>query len=350
MQLSLLPDKTTMYNALVQKDDQFEGIFYAAIKTTGIFCRPTCTARKPKEENVEYYASPKEALAYGYRPCKICTPLTNKGETPEWLKTILEEVQANPQLRIKDGDLIERGIDPARIRRWFKKHHKMTFQAYLRALRINNAFGQIKQGEKVVASAFDNGFDSLSGFADSFKNLTGFSPSDSTHENIVTITRITTPLGPMVAGATEEGICLLEFTDRRMLETQISRLKKYLKATFVPGVHPLFNSLEKQLKAYFNGELKKFDLPLVLPGSDFQKKVWEVLAQIPYGETRSYKQQAVAFGNSKAIRAIAKANGDNRIAIIIPCHRVIGAKGEMVGYGGGVWRKQWMLQLEFKNK
>ncbi|MDH5475337.1 MAG: methylated-DNA--[protein]-cysteine S-methyltransferase [Cyclobacteriaceae bacterium] len=180
--------------------------------------------------------------------------------------------------------------------------------------------------------------------------MTGFSPSDSTHENIVTITRITTPLGPMVAGATEEGICLLEFTDRRMLETQISRLKKYLKAEFVPGVHPLFNSLEKQLNAYFNGELKKFDLPLVLPGSDFQKKVWQVLAQIPYGETRSYKQQAVAFGNSKAIRAIAKANGDNRIAIIIPCHRVIGAKGEMVGYGGGVWRKQWMLQLEFKNK
>ncbi|MDH5366100.1 MAG: methylated-DNA--[protein]-cysteine S-methyltransferase [Cyclobacteriaceae bacterium] len=350
MQLSLLPDETTMYNALVKKDDHFEGIFYAAIKTTGIFCRPTCTARKPKKENVEYFSSPKDALAYGYRPCKICTPLENKGETPEWIKTLLDEITANPQLRLKDYDLIERGIDPARIRRWFKKHHNMTFQAYLRALRINNAFGQIKHGEKVTNSAFDHGFNSLSGFADSFKNLTGFSPSDSTLNSIITITRIVTPLGPMIAGATDEGVCLLEFTDRRMLETQIVRLKKYLKAEFVPGIHPLFDELEKQLKAYFNGELKEFTIPLVTLGSDFQKKVWSILSEIPYGATRSYKQQADAYGNPKAIRAIAKANGDNRIAIIIPCHRVIGANGEMVGYGGGVWRKQWMLQLELKNK
>lgn len=350
MQLSLLPDERTMYAALVKKDNEFEGIFYAAIKTTGIFCRPTCTARKPKEENVEYFPSPKEALAYGYRPCKVCKPLEHKGATPAWLKSLLAEISANPQLRLKDYELKIRGIDPARIRRWFKKYHNMTFQAYLRAMRISSAFGQIKNGENVLNSAYDHGFDSVSGFSDSFKNVTGFSPSKSKFQNIVTISRIVTPLGPMMVGATDDGLCLLEFTDRRMLETQLDRLRNYLKAELVAGTHPIFDQLEKELKAYFEGELQNFTIPLVTPGSEFQQKVWQILTEIPYGSTRSYKQQAGAYGNLKAIRAIAKANGDNRIAIIIPCHRVIGSNGEMVGYGGGVWRKKWMLELEQKFK
>ena len=225
----------------------------------------------------------------------------------------------------------------------------MTFQAYLRSLRINNAFGQIREGDPVIKSAYENGFESLSAFVDSFKNSTGFNPSESKNKNIISVTRIPTPLGPMLAGATHQGICLLEFTDRRMLETQISRLRKNLKAELLPGESPFFEPLKKELEEYFDGKRKEFSIPLVIPGSEFQQKVWQVLQEIPYGKTRSYKDQAIAVGNLKAIRAVATANGDNRMAILIPCHRVIGSDGQMTGYGGGIWRKQWMIEMERKN-
>ena len=344
-----LPNRKVMYNALLHKDSSFEGIFFVGVKTTGVFCRPTCTARKPKIENVEFFPSAREALQYGYRPCKVCHPLQQNGETPVWLKDIMKEIDENRVIKLKDADLRERNIDPARIRRWFKKHHGMTFQSYLRLLRVNSAFGKIKHGEKVIESAYNTGYESLSGFTESFKKTTGFSPSKSKEKRIVTVTRILTPLSPMLAGTIDEKICLLEFVDRRMIETQIERLKKYLNAEFVPGQSQIFDKLNKQLIEYFDGKRKTFNVPLSLPGTEFQLKVWKELQRIPYGSTRSYQGQAIALGNPKAIRAVAKANGDNRIAIIIPCHRVIGKNGELVGYGGGMWRKQYLLNLEKRN-
>jgi AraC family transcriptional regulator of adaptative response/methylated-DNA-[protein]-cysteine methyltransferase len=341
-----LPDDQAMYAALLHKDSSFEGIFFAAVKTTGIFCRPTCTARKPKPENVEYFASAREAIAHGYRPCKVCQPLCVQGATPDWLRVLLDEVGQNPQRRFKDVDLAGRGLEPSRVRRWFKKNHGITFQSYLRMLRINNAFGQIKYGEKIVDAAYDHGFESLSGFGEAFKRTTGFAPGESSGKQVITVTRVLTPLGPMLAGAVEDRLCLLEFTDRRMLETQISRLKRQLRAELAPGDCTLFRELHEQLQAYFAGSLKAFEIPLSLSGTPFQQRVWAELQRIPFGATRSYKQQAEAIGNPAAVRAVARANGDNRIGIIVPCHRVIGAQGELVGYGGGLWRKRWLLAHE----
>ncbi|MCF8247966.1 MAG: methylated-DNA--[protein]-cysteine S-methyltransferase [Saprospiraceae bacterium] len=335
-----------MYQALVNKDTNFEGIFFAGIKTTGIFCRPSCTARKPKPENVEYYPSTSEAIRHGYRPCKVCHPMELMDATPAWLEGLLKEIAADPAIRLRSADLRTRGLPPERVSRWFKKTHGITFQAYLRMLRINQAFGQIKYGERVTDTAFSNGYESLSGFGDSFKKTTGFAPAKSPGKNIITVTRLLTPLGPMLAGATDEGICLLEFTDRRMLETQLLRLKKYLKAEVMPGEHSLFKKLDEQLKQYFEGKRKDFDLPLNLPGTAFQQQVWAELQNIPNGKTRSYKEQAENIGNPKAVRAVAKANGDNRISIIVPCHRVIGSDGALTGYGGGLWRKKWLLEHE----
>jgi AraC family transcriptional regulator of adaptative response/methylated-DNA-[protein]-cysteine methyltransferase len=177
--------------------------------------------------------------------------------------------------------------------------------------------------------------------------MTGFSPS--TKGAIITVNRITPPLGPMMIGVTDAGLCLLEFTDRRMLETQIETLKKRFKAEMITGKHPMMQPVEEQLAAYFEGKLKNFDLPLVTLGTDFQQKVWQELTTIPYGRTRSYKQQADAIVDVKAVRAVARANGENRIAIIIPCHRVIGSDGSIVGYGAGIPRKQWLLKHEFEN-
>ena len=154
----------------------------------------------------------------------------------------------------------------------------------------------------------------------------------------------------MLAGATDEGICLLEFIDRRMLETQLQRLSKLLGGRMIPGSHNLFGVLNEQLEAYFSGERKEFDIPLVLPGTPFQRRVWEGLQTIGYGSTRSYREQADAIRSPRAVRAVARANGDNRIAILIPCHRVVGTDGALVGYGGGLWRKKYLLELESKFK
>ena len=341
-----LPDPEILYTALLHRDSTFEGIFVVGVKTTGVFCRPTCRARMPKRENVEFFPSAREALLHGYRPCKICTPMEYAGTPPAWLRPLLDEVHQSPHIKLKDSHLRERGLDPSRVRYWFKKEHGMTFQGFQRALRIGQAFGRIRHGEKVVETAFESGYQSLSGFADSFKRTADFAPSKSSNGRLIRTTRILTPLGPMLAGATDEGICLLEFVDRRMLETQLNRLSRLLDAKIVPGSHKHFDCLSQQLDEYFAGRRTQFDIPLVFPGTEFQKKVWTGLQAIPYGCTHSYKQQAQAIGASNAVRAVARANGDNRIAIIIPCHRVLGANGELVGYGGGLTRKEYLLKLE----
>jgi AraC family transcriptional regulator of adaptative response/methylated-DNA-[protein]-cysteine methyltransferase len=163
---------------------------------------------------------------------------------------------------------------------------------------------------------------------------------------IIHTTSIDTPLGNLLAGATEEGICLLEYTEKERLNASIEDLKRATKAEVIEGESPYFVPLRKQLTEYFDGSRKVFNLPLILLGTDFQKAVWQELLNIPYGSTRSYKEQSIALNKLDAIRAVASANGANKIAIIIPCHRVIGENGSLTGYGGGLWRKKWLLDLE----
>lgn len=334
------------YKALLDKDSTYEGTFIVGVKTTGILCRPTCTARKPKRENVEFFKTTREAMLKGYRPCKVCRPLEAAGETPAYIAEIINELNLNPSLKFKDWDLKQRGIDPATMRRWFLKNHGVTFQAYQRIFRINSAFKKIKKGNSVTEAAFEAGFESLSGFGDSFKSVFGVSPKLSKEQQVIDLCRLETPLGTMIACATDKGICLLEFTDRKMLETEFKGLAKQLNAQILQGENPHFAALRTQLKEYFDGVRKTFSLPLHTPGTEFQNEVWQCLQSIPYGKTRSYLEQAKSIQNPGAVRAVANANGMNRICIVIPCHRVIGTDGSLTGFGGGIWRKKWLLDLE----
>jgi AraC family transcriptional regulator of adaptative response/methylated-DNA-[protein]-cysteine methyltransferase len=165
----------------------------------------------------------------------------------------------------------------------------------------------------------------------------------------ISIKHINTPLGKMIAGATDEGVCLFDFEYRRMLQQIMNRIANTLKATMEEGEHPHFELLERQMDEYFTGSRRVFDLPLHLVGTPFQVQVWKALQDIPYGETRSYKQQSIYLNNEKAIRAVAGANGENGIAIVVPCHRVIGENGHLTGYGGGLQRKEWLLKHELKH-
>ena len=227
--------KEIMYKAILEKDTSFEGVFFTAVKTTGIFCRPSCTARKPKLENVEFLKTSKECILKGYRACKVCHPLKTINHTPIEFQQIIDELSKNPALKFKDYDLRQKGIEPSQIRRWFLKNHGITFQAYQRMFRINSAFKKIQNGESVTHTAYDSGFESLSGFGESFKSIFGVSPKNGKLQRIIDLKRIETPLGTMLACATEEGICLLEFTDRKMLETELKSIAKLLNASIIQG-------------------------------------------------------------------------------------------------------------------
>ena len=337
------------YAAIGNQSAQYEGVFITCVKTTGIFCRPSCRARKPKIENVEFYDNTQLALQNGYRPCKLCKPMGKLDETPTYIQEIIKNLHKNPYLRIKDQDLKLQGFEPSHIRRWFKKHHNMTFQAYQRMLRINAAYKSIQKGLSITDSAFDSGYESLSGFNDGYKSVFGNSASHSKAKAIINIVRFTSPLGPMFACASEAGVCLLDFTDRKILEKEFNDLCKRLNAVILPGSNSHLELLQTQLSEYYHGTRKTFAVPLHYPSTDFRESVWTELQNIPYGKTRSYKQQAIALGNPKAVRAVAAANGQNRINILIPCHRVIGSDGSLTGYGGGLYRKKWLLDFEKKH-
>lgn len=335
-----------MYRALAERDSTYDGVFFAAIRTTGVFCRPTCAARKPRPQNVEFYPSVGDAVSAGYRPCKRCHPMEPAGKTPLWLEQLLVQVEQNPTRRWKDEDLRRAELDPGRVRRWFLRHHGITFHAYQRARRLGLALGHIRHGEKWEGVGYMHGFNSASGFSEAFSKAFDRTPPRGTTLAPLVLSRLLTPLGPMLAGATSEGICLLEFADRRMLETQIGRLGKWFDCAVVRGEHEHIARLERELELYFAGKIRDFTVPIVLRGTPFQVAAWERLLTIPYGETISYERQARDMNKPGAQRAVGKANGDNRMAILVPCHRVVRQNGELCGYGGGLWRKKFLLDLE----
>jgi AraC family transcriptional regulator, regulatory protein of adaptative response / methylated-DNA-[protein]-cysteine methyltransferase len=344
--MKTLPSQREMERAVNTSDASYDGIFFVAVRTTGIFCRPSCPARKPLPKNREYYATAKAAIAAGYRPCKRCRPLQTDGQPPDWVAQLLGDVERDPQARQRDKDLRRAGIDPARARRYFQKHYGMTFQAYCRGRRMGEALQQIKRGAALDDVALGNGYDSHSGFRDAFTRLFGMPPGKGRTAGCVVVGWVESPVGPLLMGANDDGVCLLEFTDRRALETQIATVRRRFACALVPGTHAHLDRLQSELAAYFAGTLQEFTVPLVYPGSPFQCKVWEQLRQIPYGATRSYEQVARAVGTPGAQRAVGTANGQNRIAIVIPCHRVVNKDGRLGGYGGGLWRKQFLLDLE----
>jgi AraC family transcriptional regulator, regulatory protein of adaptative response / methylated-DNA-[protein]-cysteine methyltransferase len=340
-----LPSVEVMEAAFRGRDASFDGIFFAAVATTGIFCRPSCPARKPLPGNTVFYATAAEALFAGYRPCLRCKPLFSSDD-PDWLRELVARVESEPRGRIKESELKSMGLDPATVRRRFKSRYGMSFQAFQRARRLASAFEAIKEGGSIDDAVFDHGYDSHSGFRDAFAKLFGEAPGKAAGSDYIRLAWIESPLGPLVAGAVDRGICLLEFTDRRMLEAQAEALRLRFRLPAAPAPHALLERLEAELAEYFSGSRREFDLPLLEPGTPFQERVWAALREIPCGETRSYGDLARALGDPGAVRAVAQANGRNRIAILVPCHRVIGSDGGLGGYGGGLWRKRRLLEIE----
>ena len=336
------------WRALQSRDTSYEGIFFLGVKTTGIFCRPICSARKPLRKNVEFFPGKVEALHAGFRPCLRCKPMHTTGEVPTLVEKLRKQIESDPAGRLRERDLIGMGIDPSTARRQFQRYFGMSFQSYHRARRMGSALATVRKGINVVDTQLDHGFESSSGFRDAFGKLFGTAPSKSSGVHCLLSKWIESPLGAILALADDDGLYVFDWVDRRGLEREIVRLRAKTKFVIVPGSHRVLDQATLEIAEYFEGKRKSFTLPLAPRGTDFQRRVWDALLNIPAGETRSYADIARSIGQPSAVRVVARANGDNFRGIIIPCHRVIGSDGSLTGYGGGLARKQWLLDHEKK--
>jgi AraC family transcriptional regulator of adaptative response/methylated-DNA-[protein]-cysteine methyltransferase len=343
--MQLLRDDDTLFAALIARDPSYEGFAYVGVKTTGIFCRLTCPARKPKRTNVVFFACRDTAQEAGFRPCLRCKPLDVKPPASEALHSLRERIKAEPDRWWSSGDLKALGYDPSTVRRAFQREYGVTFAQYARSHRLGLAVGTLQQGGSVMDAQLDAGYESGSGFREAIGRLIGDAPIRMAAHQILSAQWLDTPIGAMLAVVDDAGVHLLEFAERKALPNEIRRLRERVGPIRF-GHHPMLDRLAGEVEQYFSGRPTTFTVPVVQRGTPFEASVWDALRQIPAGQTRSYGALAGAMGRSSAVRAAARANGANQVAIIVPCHRVIGADGSMTGYGGRIWRKQWLLNHE----
>lgn len=340
------PSDDVLYDALLARDPSYDGFVFVGVSSTGIFCRLTCPARKPKRENTTFYRSVSDCMEAGYRPCKRCKPMSRTGEMAPMIEDLVKALGAEPDRRWSERDLVERGYDPSTVRRTFKREFGLTFLEMARLRRVSRAAENIASGRSVIDAQLDAGFESDSGFREAFTRLLGHAPSEAGSSADLRADWLRTPIGPILAIADRDAVRLLEFFDRPILSRQLTKLQRQAGTGIAFGRHAPIDQIALELDAYFEGRSDRFDTALAPAGTDFERAAWSALRDIPTASTRSYSQQAAAIGKPSAVRAIARANGANPIAIVIPCHRVIGADGSMTGYGGGIWRKTWLLEHE----
>ncbi|MEC9094367.1 MAG: methylated-DNA--[protein]-cysteine S-methyltransferase, partial [Planctomycetota bacterium] len=243
-------------------------------------------------------------------------------------------------------DIRECDVDPQRLRDWFLNNQGITFGTFLRARRLGNALSRISRGHDLGQIAKDAGYASINQFHAAFQKWYGCNVGSSNPAEAILVNRLLTPLGHMIIACDEKKLVLLEFADHRNMENQFGRLSAILKTEFLPGENNLMNKVQVQLDDYFTGSLCNFSIPLLIKGTSFQESTWKQVLTINYGKTAAYQEIGRKMGKPNAQRAVGRASGDNRIVILIPCHRVIRQTRDLSGYSGGIRRKEWMLKHE----
>lgn len=344
--LFALPDTDKLYAALLARDPAYDGHAFVGVTTTGVFCRLTCPARKPKPENTRFFPSISACLAAGFRPCQRCRPLEQAGAQDPLVAALLAELDRDPGKTWSEDRLTAMGLEPSTVRRAFRRRIGMTFLDLARLRRTARGLSRIGGGGRVIDAQLDAGFESGSGFRAAVIKLIGASPANLRGRELLKADWIDTPIGAMLAVADEQALHLLEFFDRKALPGELSRLRIATRSAITFGRSLPIDQIEAELVDYFEGRLDRFLTPLARYGSAFARTVWDATSAIPTGVTRSYADIATTIGRKSAVRAVATANGANQVAIVIPCHRVIGKDGLLTGYGGGLWRKRWLIEHE----
>jgi AraC family transcriptional regulator of adaptative response/methylated-DNA-[protein]-cysteine methyltransferase len=336
------------YAAAERKDRSLRDAFVIGVKTTGVYCRSGCPARTPKRENVEFFDTVDQARAAGFRACKRCKPddaaSPNAAMVARACRTI-EAAETAPSLETLAG---QAGLSPFHFHRLFKAETGLTPAQYASAVRDRRAKAALKDGASVTEAVYDAGYGSASRFYEGSDTRFGMRPKawrDNGRGEAIKLAVAPCALGWVLVGATDKGLCSVELGDdpTAMMAAFTDHFRNARK---VEDDAELTGLVEKVVAAIDEpgGSLK--GLPLDIRGTAFQRRVWEVLRRIPAGQTWSYAQVAEAAGAPKAVRAVGAACGANPVAVVIPCHRVVGADRKLTGYRWGVERKRELLKRE----
>jgi len=335
-------DPDTAWAAFMRRDRAWDGRIIGAVTTTGIYCKPSCPARRPKREHVEFYASADEAREAGYRACLRCKPdeVGRDREAVTNAISLIEQAEETPTLEQLATAV---GYAPHHFQRLFKRDLGVSPAEYTRGLRTRRGEAALESETRVTDAVYEAGYSAPSSFYSDAKERLGMTPSawrDGGQGETIRWTHFDSPIGRMLIAATSRGICRLTFDD-----DEASLHRRFPKATIVQDEGSLKELIGGALAA-IERPLAAHDLPIDVAGTAFQEAVWRELRKIPAGETRSYAQIAAAIGQPGAVRAVGTANGDNHVAVLIPCHRVIRSDGTLGGYAGGLDKKRQLLAAE----
>src|SRR5208337_1093799 len=337
------------WQQVLARDARQDGRFVFAVRTTGVFCRPSCPSRRPRRDSVEFFAGPREAERAGYRACLRCKP-TQISEQAQYVLRA-RQVLDNAEGIVTLAQLSKKvGLSPFHLQRLFKRATGLSPREYQSARRMQHVKNGLRKGEDVTTALYDAGFGSPSRLYENSNQQLGMTPGAYRRGGAgttITFAIAPTPLGRMLVAATERGLCAVRFGDSAVgLERD---LQEEFHAADLHHDDAAMGRYVEPLLASLNGGNTIIDLPLDVRATAFQKKVWETLCEIPRGETRSYSEVASEIGDPRAVRAVARACASNPVAIAVPCHRVVRRDGDLAGYRWGVERKKKLLAGEQHN-
>jgi len=334
------------WNAVQTNDARFDGAFYLGVKTTGIYCRPSCRARTPKRENVAFFPSIQLAEEFGLRACLRCKPKDTKGVDPQIAMTLkVCDLLESDDLFSLEMLAVEVGLSPSHLQRSFKEIIGVSPKKYAEAKRMEKFKDHLRTGSDVTTAMYDAGFGSSSRLYEKASENLGMTPTKYKKGGQgvkIDYTITDSELGRILVARTINGLCNVAFADEdSTLEANL--MKEYPNAEITKDAAVLKGFVDEIL-THLAGKKKRLDLPLDIQATAFQMRVWELLRKIPYGETVTYTQIAEQLGDKKKVRAVAQACASNRVAIVIPCHRVVGKDGKLSGYRWGGERKTKVIK------
>jgi len=354
-QMTMLPDsQDEFWKAVLSKDRRYDGRFVFAVSSTLIYCRPSCPSRRPKRENVSFFALPALAESAGFRACRRCHPADALRGDPqvEMVQKVCRLIEAGNGEPVTLDSLSEQvGVSSFHLQRTFKSIMGLSPSDYAETRRVNKFKQQVQSGEKITNAIYDAGFGSSSRLYELAPSQLGMTPATYGKGGRGAVIRYTigdSPLGRLLVGSTEKGVCSVRLGEADDVLTKELQ-QEFSAAEILSDDEHLRPALAAVLE-HLNDKTPRIDLPLDIRATAFQRQVWEQLQKIPLGETHSYTQVAKAIGNEKAVRAVARACASNPVALVIPCHRVIREDKSLGGYRWGLERKKKLLEREARSK
>jgi len=353
MRQSVVMNNDQLWEAVERRDRSRDGEFYFGVLTTGIYCRPSCPGRRPLRQNVRFYRTPQEAERDGLRACKRCRPLeTEPTGSAARIRELCRYIEAHSDESPDLADLAARaGLSRFHLQRSFKAAVGLTPKQYVDACRLRKLKQSLRESRDVAGAVYDAGYGSSSRVYERADTRLGMTPNQYRKEGRgvrITYVAVESPVGLMMIGATDRGLCSIQFGDTERELVGLLR-KEYPAAVLEPmGMPhpPEFQKWMDALVSHLAGTRPRLELPLDIQATAFQMRVWNYLQSIPYGEVQSYGEVAAGIGQPSAVRAVARACATNRVALAIPCHRVIRGSGEMGGYRWGLARKRALIDRE----